>query len=129
MINLIDPRKYEFGSVAWQDAMEHNIGQKIKHGEELGDREKCFLGVQGDHYCRPEGRVPQAAKVNMSESRSMEAIRISAPVGSKIKLYRDTPELYQDEIQYPDGRKMHRTLNKMTGDTVIEELKGPSVEW
>ena len=50
MIDLKDIRKYEFGSVAWQDAMEYKIRQKMRHNEELGGAEKCFLGVQKEKY-------------------------------------------------------------------------------
>lgn len=51
-INLIDFTKFKFGSVEWQDAMRHNIIEKIKHKEDLGSAEICFVQVQKEHNYR-----------------------------------------------------------------------------
>jgi hypothetical protein len=61
-IALDDPRKYKFGTVAWQDAMVHNIRAKLKHGEELGGMEKSFLEVQGEHIKRIDKKGSLYAK-------------------------------------------------------------------
>ena len=49
-IPLKDPRLYKFGSVAWQESMEHNIKQKVKHKEELSGMERVFLDTQKEKY-------------------------------------------------------------------------------
>lgn len=48
-IDLIDINKYEFGSVAWQESMIHNINEKLNHKEELSGAERCFIDVQKEH--------------------------------------------------------------------------------
>ena len=48
-INLVDTKKFEVGTVEWQDAMIHNISQKIEHNEELGRMEKIFIVLQKEH--------------------------------------------------------------------------------
>ena len=51
-LNLKDLRNYKFGSVEWQEAMIHNINEKIRHNEELGLFEKNFIKIQKEHNQR-----------------------------------------------------------------------------
>ena len=51
-IRLINPLKFEFGSIEWQDAIRNNVREKIKHKEELSGVEKSFLGIQHQHNIR-----------------------------------------------------------------------------
>ena len=51
-INLINPLKFKFGSVEWQDAMRNNLKEKIIHKEELSGMEKSFIGIQHQHNTR-----------------------------------------------------------------------------
>lgn len=48
----IDTTQFEFGSVAWQDAMIHNISSKIKAGMPLDDFERAFVPTQLEHNLR-----------------------------------------------------------------------------
>ena len=48
-IKLVDVSKYKFGSVEWQNAMLHNITEKLKHKEKLDGYEKVFLEIQKEH--------------------------------------------------------------------------------
>ncbi|MEK6880215.1 MAG: hypothetical protein AABY22_11430 [Nanoarchaeota archaeon] len=45
-INLINPLKYPFGSIEWQEVMVNNICEKLSHREKLGAAEICFIQVQ-----------------------------------------------------------------------------------
>lgn len=45
-INLKDTRKFKFGTVPWQEAVEHNINAKMAHNEVLGPMEKSYIDVQ-----------------------------------------------------------------------------------
>ena len=49
-IPLVNPLHYKFGSVKWKIAMEHNIGWKLKHHEELSPMEKEFIYIQTEKY-------------------------------------------------------------------------------
>jgi hypothetical protein len=70
-IPLKDPRKHEFGSVAWQDTMTHNILHKINHGEQLGAAERHFLSVQEMHI----GRLLTNVYYNESDLEKARRIR------------------------------------------------------
>jgi hypothetical protein len=48
-IDLIDTSKFTFGTIPWQDAMRHNIQEKLNHREQLGPAEFCFVQVQHMH--------------------------------------------------------------------------------
>ena len=48
MINLKNPLKARFGTVRWQNIMEHNINEKMAHNEELGPMEKSYIETQGE---------------------------------------------------------------------------------
>ena len=48
-IDLIDISNYKFGSIEWQDAMLHNIREKLKHKEDLSGAEETFLEIQHEH--------------------------------------------------------------------------------
>ena len=48
-IPLVDTRRFKFGTIEWQDAMKHNVIEKITHNEELGPTELCFIEVQVRH--------------------------------------------------------------------------------
>lgn len=51
-IALRDTRKHKYGTIAWQEAMEHNINEKMRLGEDFGPGERAF--IRHNQEWRPE---------------------------------------------------------------------------
>ena len=47
-INLKNTKNYKYGTVDWQNAVEHNINEKMKYGEDFSGMEKAFINVQNE---------------------------------------------------------------------------------
>ena len=68
-IDLKDIKKHPFGSVAWQEAQEYNIRQKLIHSEDLGPAETSFLRIQKQKYIPEVGPTSKVTKRKLGKRK------------------------------------------------------------
>lgn len=122
-IDLVDIRKYKFGSVGWQDAMVHNIREKKAHDEELGPAEKVFVKTQAEHmglYAKKLDELKSYEKLKQKHELGGEIDTNVEKLDSSIAAVRRE----MDQLLPKGSERGRRDTNSLT-----EEDKEKAKEW
>jgi hypothetical protein len=112
-IDLKDTTKFKFGSVAWQEAMIHNINEKSKHCEQLSPAELSFLDVEHE-----SGRLRTSVKIIKDKKNYGESFKIKYK-GKMIEAEKEETKYFSSFTTYPESEAKKYAEQEMKKNPIL----------